>query len=271
MDKNRDWISAINAPMALSAEVIEHYRTHGFVKIKSVFDAATLAAIDEVVTAAVDRLNRENRPLEDRDTYGKAFLQIMNLWRQDEACKTFVFGKRLAGIARALMEVDGVRLYHDQALYKEPHGGLTPWHADQYYWPLATDKCVTAWIPLQETPLKMGPLAFSAGSDKLTEGRNLPISDDSQVLIEETLKSHGFSQVEEPFSLGEVSFHKGWLYHRAGANLTDSMRKVMTVIYMDADMRLKHPENPNQQADWDAWCPGAKVGEIINTPLNPVL
>jgi hypothetical protein len=49
------------------------------------------------------------------------------------------------------------------------------------------------------------------------------------------------------------------------------MRKVMTVIYMDKDMKLKAPEHANQQLDWDVWCPGARIGEVIDTPLNPVL
>lgn len=43
----------------------------------------------------------------------------------------------------------------------ETGGGVTPWHADQYYWPLATDRSVTVWVPLQETPLPMGPLSFA--------------------------------------------------------------------------------------------------------------
>lgn len=58
-------------------------------------------------------------------------------------------------------QVEGVRLYHDQALYKEAGGGPTPWHADQYYWPLTTDRIVTAWIPLQPVSADMGPLAFA--------------------------------------------------------------------------------------------------------------
>ena len=45
----------------------------------------------------------------------------------------------------------------------------------------------------------------------------------------------------------------------------------MTIIYMDADMRLKEPENENQKDDWEKWCPGAEVGEIINTEINPIL
>ena len=49
------------------------------------------------------------------------------------------------------------------------------------------------------------------------------------------------------------------------------MRKVMTIIYMDEDMKLKAPENKNQQVDWDTWCPGAKIGDVIESPINPVL
>jgi len=67
------------------------------------------------------------------------------------------------------MKVDGVRIYHDQALFKEPGGGFTPWHADQYYWPLETDKTITAWMPLQSIPLTMGPLEFSAGRHRICE------------------------------------------------------------------------------------------------------
>lgn len=45
----------------------------------------------------------------------------------------------------------------------------------------------------------------------------------------------------------------------------------MTVIYMADGTRLKAPENPNQQADWDQWCPGASIGEPVATALNPLL
>lgn len=48
-----------------------------------------------------------------------------------------------------IAQVDGVRIYHDQALNKEPGGGYTPWHCDGYYWPLQSDKILTAWVPLQ--------------------------------------------------------------------------------------------------------------------------
>jgi len=45
----------------------------------------------------------------------------------------------------------------------------------------------------------------------------------------------------------------------------------MTIIYMDKNMLLKNPENTNQLNDWNTWCPGAKVGEVIDTALNPII
>lgn len=264
-------LSQLDKPFHLSDEAVAFYREHAFIKLNHVLSADVISHFDQVITDAVFRLNKQDKPLEERDTYGKAFLQITNLWTQDEKVRPLVFSRRLAGIAAALMEVDGVRLYHDQALYKEAGGGYTPWHADQYYWPLESSKCITAWIPLQETPLTMGALEYSAGSHLLDEGRDKPISDESEALIAEALVASGCRHVIEPFDLGEVGFHAGWLFHRAAPNTTRDPRRVMCIIYMDAKMRLKEPSNDHQQLDWDVWCPGARVGDIIDTPLNPIL
>jgi hypothetical protein len=57
------------------------------------------------------------------------------------------------------------------------------------------------------------------------------------------LRVTNFNHVIEPFDVGEISFHSGWVFHRAGVNQSALTRKVMTVIYMDKDMRLKQPEN----------------------------
>ena len=128
-----------------------------------------------------------------------------------------------------------------------------------------------AWVPLQDTPFDMGPLAFAPRSHRFEHGRDLEISDESEAAVGAALEAQGFGQFEEPFRLGEVSFHSGWTFHRAGPNRTDRCREVMTVIYMDVDMRLSAPRNKNQVVDRETWCPGAVVGERIETPLNPVL
>lgn len=255
----------------LSRQQITGFRRDGFIKLKGVFSAAELAHYGPEITRLTLALNTQTLPLEQRSTYGRAFLQVENLWERGGRVREFVFGRRLAGIAATLLEVAGVRLYHDQALYKEPGGGITPSHADQYYWPVSSDRTITAWVPLQAVPQEMGPLAFYAGSQGMEFGRDLSISDESERTITANLQAHGFRVVDEPFELGEVSFHLGWTFHRAGPNRSPNTRSVMTVIYMDRDMRLAAPTNANQKSDWENWCPGAAIGEVIDTPKNPVL
>jgi ectoine hydroxylase-related dioxygenase (phytanoyl-CoA dioxygenase family) len=264
-------ITQLDQVYQTSESDISYFREKGFIKLKNVLSREILDFYGAEITKKVIELNTMHVPLEERDTYHKAFLQIANLWQKSNIVKKFVMGKRLAQIASDLLGTGGVRLYHDQALYKEPGGGFTPWHADQYYWPLATEKCCTAWIPLQETPLDMGPLSFSAKSHKFIFGRDLPISDESEILIQKALKEENLDYISEPFEIGEVSFHYGWTFHNAGPNATDKPRKVMTIIYMDEQMRLQKPANDNQKVDQEVWCPGVKIGEIIDSELNPVI
>jgi len=256
---------------SLSAEQRAFFKENGYVKLKHVLSPATIEHYRREISSEVKRLNTQHLPLEQRSTYQKAFLQIGNIWEKSAVVKRFVFAPKLARIAAELMGVRGVRMYHDQALYKEAGGGITPWHADQYYWPISNDHSVTAWIPLQATPLEMGPLAFARKTHRMPFGRDLEISDESELKIQKSLKDAQADIDESPFDLGEVSFHLGWTFHRAGANRSDRPREVMTVIYIDQDARLIAPQRKAHENDWARWCPGVKIGDVIGSPLNPVM
>jgi len=262
----------LDEPYTVTAAQQEQFREDGFIKLANVFDAETLSYFEREITALTLANNPQaNTAMADRDTYSKAFIQVGNLWEKGEEAKRLTFSRRLAGIAATLLGTRGVRLWHDQALYKEPSGGFTPWHVDQQYWPMASSLSVTAWIPLHAVPLEQGPLSFGRGSHRKRIGRDLAISDESEQLIREAIREQGVVEVTEPYAVGDVSFHLGWTLHRAGPNTTEHPRKVHTVIYMDSEMRLAEPKNPNQQLDHEKWTPSTAVGEIMADPLNPVL
>lgn len=261
----------LHAPFSLPADAVDRFAADGFVTLRGVLPRDLLEDYGATITRLTLQLANPLVPLAERSTYDKAFLQVMNLWEADSRVREFVLGRRLARIAAELLGVDGVRLYHDQSLYKEPGGGITPAHADQYYWPLASDRVVTAWIPLQDVPLDRGPLGFYAGSHREAFGRDLAISDESEREITRHLESRGFDFIEQPFALGDVSFHLGWTFHRAAPNRSGEARSVMTIIYMDRAMRLAEPANEMQRGDWRNWCPGAVAGEVIATPKNPLI
>ncbi len=259
----------LNDPFPLTQQQISCFHENGYLKLKHVLSPELLEGYRRVIHERVADLSRDALPIDQRDTYGKAFLQIMNLWAESPEVKEFVFGKRLARIAAELVGATGVRIYHDQALYKEAGGGITPWHADQYYWPVNSDRTITAWVPLQATPREMGPLIFSEKSHRLQLGRDLEISDESEMTLRQALET--FRLENSDYDLGDVSFHAGWTFHRAGPNTTDRPREVMTMIYMDEHIRVAPPRNKNHIADMERWMPGLRPGDELSSPLNPVL
>jgi ectoine hydroxylase-related dioxygenase (phytanoyl-CoA dioxygenase family) len=261
----------LDRPPSVPPEAVRRFAADGYVRLPQVLAPETVGHFEGVITEEVLRLNMMRLPMAERDTYNKAFLQVTNLWQQNETARELVFSRRLAQFAATLLGVNGVRLYHDQALYKEPGGGFTPWHADQYYWPFASDRTITVWLPLQETPVELGALEFATGSHRFAHGRNLPISDESEAQLQQALSAQGFPVDQAPYALGDASFHLGWTFHRAGPNTSVTPRRVMTVIYVDADIEISEPANDAQRADLAAFMPGARVGGIPATELNPVL
>ncbi len=100
------------------------------VRLPGVFDAATLGHFEREITAlAIPHDRNAGVPMEARDTYAKAFIQVGNLWTMGSEPRRLTFSRRLARIATELLGTRGVRMWHDQALYKEPSGGFTPCHA----------------------------------------------------------------------------------------------------------------------------------------------
>ncbi len=265
----------LQEPYELTQEQIEYYQENGFIKLKQVLDEETLQYFNDEISKVVFEKNPLlKKPMEERTTFEKAFIQIGNLFKTNAIIQKLVLSKRLGKIAADLMKVEGVRLYHDQALYKEPTGktsNITPWHADQYYWPLDTDNTVTAWIPLQKTTENMGPLAFSTGSQKYDFGRNLEISDESEERIQQALADAKLELVDSGFDAGEISFHGGWTFHRAGANTSDKVRAVMTIIYMEDGTKVSNFTNSAHPVDRDAFLPGLEPGDTAITEMNPLI
>ena len=265
-------LPALNNYIAMPAAATENFRGNGHVLIPGVLAAAEVAAWRRVISLAAMRYNTEQRALADRDTYGKAFLQIMNLWEVDEDVKQFTLAKRFGKIAAQLLGVDNVRIYHDQALYKEPGGGLTPWHQDQYYWPLNTPETVTMWMPLIDITEEMGMLTFASGSHKAGFVGNIAISDESESTFEAFIKERGYP-ISRPHSMkaGDATWHYGWTLHSAPGNAAAVTREVMTIIFMADDAIITAPQNNHQEADRQRWLGGLAPGSPAASALNPLV
>ena len=252
-------------PYALTDEQSERFRAEGYIKVPEVLTAGALA----LARSEVERLAAAG---DGPGTSG--FLSLDMMWQGDsEVLRLFALSPRLGRLAADLLGVADARLYHDNVLSKTPGCGRTPWHFDAHHFPIASRDIVTSWIPLQAIGEPMGPLAFAAGIDtwKVAEEVDFNAKDSSYDRgVAEAFKTAGVRVDDTPFALGEMSFHHAWCFHYARGNATTQPRQVMATTYFADGAKLV--DSPTMvSGDFEKFLPGAKPGEVIDTPLNPIV
>jgi ectoine hydroxylase-related dioxygenase (phytanoyl-CoA dioxygenase family) len=250
---------------------VEAFVRDGHALVGSLASAEEVAAYRPALVAAAESRRFERRPLAERDTYGKAFLQMMNLWTIDDAARRFVCAHRFAKVAADLLGVEGVRLYHDQALFKEPDGGPTPWHQDQVYWPLGTTSTITMWMPLVDLSEEVGSMVFASGSHLRGDAGAGEISDRSNEAISQLIEQEGIAlSTHGALRAGDATFHAGWTLHSAGSNPTGQTREVITIIYYADGARVTEP-TARQRFDLQLWLGGLEPGDLAAGERHPLL
>ena len=251
----------------LAPELIPLFERDGFVVVPGLFGDDELEAAATAVDAAVaHRTAGDERPLAEKNRYERSFIQCMRLWEDHKDVRQFTFHPRLCQAAAELLQVPSVRLWQDQALYKEPGGAATTAHQDQTFWPIGLAPLISAWIPFDGSRVESGAMAYVPGSHKAGRLQVVDITHQSEpydILADPALNGAKPRWVEAP--KGSVVFHHGLTIHQAAANSTREVRRVMTMVYFaDGTKRLQN---------WAVFGPdrdGIKVGELINGPGMPI-
>lgn len=265
-------LPSLESPYPVPDDVIAAYRADGHCVLRGVASPTEIAAWRPVIEDVALAHSTESRPLDERDTYSKAFLQIQNLWCVDERIRRFSLAGRFGQIAADLLGVDAVRMYHDQALFKEAAGGRTPYHQDQYYFPLSSDAVVTMWMPLVSVTEEIGSMTFASGSHRLGYLGEFEISDESDAVFEALVAERSLPLTTHgALAPGDATFHAGWTLHCAPPNPTGRMRAVMTVIYFADGLRGIEPEHEWHRKDYAKWLPDVAPGSLAAGRLNPVV
>ncbi|HEY4197528.1 MAG TPA: phytanoyl-CoA dioxygenase family protein [Mucilaginibacter sp.] len=264
----------------ITKEQIESYRSSGFIVIENFLSEEELEHWRNTVTIAVKeragikipgkdiRIGEADGINEDADYFGKVFDQLLNLWQTDEGAKKIMLDERLGKMAAQLAGVDGIRIWHDQALIKRPWANPTSWHLDTPFWSFSDRNAISIWVALDNATLENGCLFFIPGShkqtnfDKITIGRNMDGIFDVYPQLKNTMP------VAAPMKAGSCSFHNGLTVHGANANMTSGFRRAMTCAYMP-DGNVFNGE-PNILPE--AYVEKLKIGDPLNNDeQNPLI
>jgi ectoine hydroxylase-related dioxygenase (phytanoyl-CoA dioxygenase family) len=262
----------LDTPYALSGDARRAFERDGHVLLRRVAAHEEVAAYRPLIREATFGNSVEKRTLDERDTYGRAFIQVCDIWKKEPAVAGFTLARRFGRIAAELLGVSAVRLYHDQALFKEPGGGPTPWHQDQYYWPLESDRTVTMWMPLVDITADMGGMEFGSGTQRRPALAELAISDESEAFFARLAASGEFPVTEPvPMAAGDATFHAGWTLHRAMPNTSSRMREVMTIIFFADGTRLVEARYEERRSPFQSLFPGLSPGDVAASDVTPIV
>ncbi|MEM7031330.1 MAG: phytanoyl-CoA dioxygenase family protein [Chloroflexota bacterium] len=261
----------LSSEYPLTSGQIEAYRRDGHIYLPQVCTPEEVATYRRAITEAAYANFPDKGALHTRDSAGKAFLQTLNLRFKSEGVKAFVLSRRFGKIVADLNGVDGVRIFHEQALFKEPGGSHSHWHQDQYYWPLDTNQATGLWMPLIDVDLDMGPIQYASGSHNDGYLGHYSISDESQDVFDTVIADKGFQTWQQPMKAGDATFHNGWLIHGASPNKTQTMREAMIVTYYPEGTRVGELLNPSRVNDAKVYLGGRKPGELADSALNTVV
>ncbi len=241
----------------LDPAAVERFAADGFV-VTQLLEPDEVERFGRAVDRAVaDRTIGDDRDVADKDTYEQSFIQCMRLWETHPDVAPLTFHPRLAEAATELLDADRVRLWQDQALYKESGGRITDPHQDATFWPVGQAPMVTAWIPLDDTTLDGGAMGYVPGSHRVGPLRAVNLlhtTEPYDILSDPALGGAELRWVEAP--VGSVVWHHGMTVHGARPNISGRSRRAFTVVYLaDGHRRAKPwPNFPLDRA-------GVAVGE----------
>jgi ectoine hydroxylase-related dioxygenase (phytanoyl-CoA dioxygenase family) len=262
----------------LTDEQIGAYRENGFLAIEGFLDAAELAEWRAYTQEAVDQrlagtaLNAGGHPLNnqaDPDAYyAQVFTQCLKLLETHAGMRKLMLDRRLGAMAARLAGVDGIRIWHDQALFKPPFGNPTAWHLDNPYWSFSSRDAISLWVALDDATLANGCMWYIPGSHKSATYENAGIGQNQSDLFRLYPQWREIDPVGCPVPAGSAVFHNGLTAHGAGANMTNKPRRAMTCAYMPDGSTFNGTKNILP----DAYFASLRVGDPLNDDaINPLL
>ena len=206
-----------------SSADIEFYHESGYWLSPQLFNDEEVKSLREHHRRVVAGEYETARPPLSRDPEPgdtSRLVQVNNAYWTDATVATLVLNPTIGKIAARLAGASGIRLWHDQLLFKPPQSGQAGnigWHQDLGYWQcIDTDKAITAWVALDTVDRENGCMEVVSGSHRwglLREDNFYQQNIEEQIKRIEEKTGRQFATVSCELPAGCVSFHNCLTIH----------------------------------------------------------
>ena len=258
----------------LSEEQIASYQENGFLVIENFLSADELAHWSQTTDEAVEQRLAATRKPETSEAgeaetyYAQVFTQCLKLADTHAGMRELMLDARLGRMAGTLAGVEGIRIWHDQALFKPPYGNPTAWHLDNPFWSFSSRDALSLWVALDDATMANGCLYYVPGTHKTATWENVGIGKNIAGLFQVYPQWQQIETVGCPCPAGSAVFHNGLTAHGAGANMTNRPRRAMTCAYMPDGSVF----NGNRNVLPIDYMQTLQVGDVLNDDtVNPLI
>lgn len=249
---------------SLSAEQISSYRENGFVVIEGFLDDEELETWRRCTAEAIEVRLKSTTYLHNQGDpssyYAMVFTQALKLREVHEGMRRIMDDPRLGKLAADLAGVDGIRIWHDQALIKPPFGNPTGWHLDNPFWSFYSKDAISLWVALDDATLGNGCLWYLPGTQKTARFEMTSINENQAALFRAYPEWYEIEPVACPVGAGGAVLHNGLTAHGAGSNMTNKARRAMTCAYMPDGSTF----NGQQNVLPEAYFKSLEVGDVLD-------
>jgi ectoine hydroxylase-related dioxygenase (phytanoyl-CoA dioxygenase family) len=250
----------------LTPQLIDSYRENGFVAVHDFLSPSELQTWRDVTEDAVaTRLRSKELHNQGGDSeafYANVFTQCLKLADIHDPIAKLILAPEIGEMAATLAGIDGIRVWHDQALFKPPYGNPTAWHIDNPYWSFSRRDAISIWIALDDSTLGNGCLWYLPGTHKTARFDNAGIGPNLGGLFKVYPEWKKIDPVPAPIPAGGAVFHNALVAHGAGANMTNKPRRAMTCAFMPDGATF----NGIKSVLPDEYFARLKVGDVLDDP-----
>lgn len=255
----------------LTPAQLTSYRDNGFLLVPDFLSTDELAAWRHAIESAMEARGDAVLPRQDDPVLGGSrtvLYQRINLWMDHPDVRRLVLHEAIGRMAAELEAVDGIRIWHDQALYKDPWANPTSWHQDNTKWSFSAEHAITIWVALDEVDARNGCMFFLPGTHRRRLETDFPTSAPMNAIFTAYAELTVIDPVAAELPAGGCSFHNGLTVHAAAANMSRFPRRVMTCAFMPDGATF----NGRQNVLPDRLVEDLHVGDVLdNDEQNPLV
>lgn len=247
----------------------EQYQRHGFVALPPVLPPQTIDTLNTALQAWSDQA--------PPTTNGYGILQF-NLWQHIPQFRALILDGTLGALAAAMLEVDSVRLFQDNLIWKPPGtSGQVQWHQDFAYWPLSVPDGLTMWLALDDVTEEMGCLRYLPGSHRRGEKQPTNFISPGSPSWRQDLPSQDWSAKEDaavctPLKRGHILVHHPLSVHMSAGNTTQRHRRAWSLTFITEAVRWDPSHAPHPFNHFQAPTPGSLPRGTLfpQFPVRPI-